>query len=98
MQSLCRRKTDPVTASMKLRLISLTADAGGSVEANFRTTASDEVVLAVFHLAEPDGELVVTGSEPDVLNWCDGSAEDVRRVYRAVLAFAEASDPARFPD
>jgi hypothetical protein len=80
---------------MKLRLISLTAGAGRMVEATFGIAGSDETVFDKFRLAERHGRLAVTGSERDVLNWCDGSAEDVRRVIRAVVAFAEAYDPGR---
>ena len=50
-------------------------------------------VVAEFHFERDAGGVRVLGSEPDVLQWCEGSAEDVRRVVRAVQAFVAAAAP-----
>ena len=87
-----------MTAFMKLRLLGLVAHDDSAIEGTFGVVGADDPVVDIFRVSERDGRLHVTGSERDVLNWCEGSAEDVRRVIRAVVAFAEANDPGRFPD
>jgi hypothetical protein len=63
----------------------------GRLEVEFLDLSTDKMILSEFHFRKEDGRIIVTGSEPDVLQWCEGSADDVRRVHRAVASFAEAS-------
>jgi len=86
-----------MTAFMKLSLVGLRAAGPWTVEATFDVSGTDETVQDVFKLFD-DGRLQLAGGAKDLLNWCEGSAEDVRRVHRAVIAFAEANNPGRFPD
>lgn len=75
-------------AHRKLRLRS-----SNTVEVEFLDMSTDTDVIAEFHFVLSDGSVRVTGSEPDVLQWCEGSAEDVRRVNRAIASFVEAARP-----
>ena len=75
---------------MRLTLVGLTSISERQVLAEFIDHRTRMPVEAEFHVEIQSGRLVCTGSEPDVLQWCEGSAEDVRTVHRAVAAFAEA--------
>lgn len=76
---------------MKLILRAIQFLADGRLELEFLDTSVEKMVFAEFHYRRKGDEIYVTGSEPDVLQWCEGSAEDVRRIYRAIAAFVEAA-------
>ncbi len=76
---------------MRLALRTMRLLPNSRVEVEFLDTQTKDDVLAEFHFSQIAGSVRVTGSEPDVLQWCEGSAEDVRRVHRAIVAFVEAA-------
>ena len=76
---------------MRLILVRLSSISDRQVLAEFTDRQTGETVEAEFHVESRSGMVVVTGSEPDVLQWCEGSADDVRGVHKAVQAFAEAA-------
>lgn len=79
---------------MRLQLIHLTLVSPQVVAALFLDDLGGDKVEATFSL---EGGRVVD-VQPDVYQWCEGSAAQVRSVTRAVVAFAEASALSRLAE
>lgn len=73
---------------MDFQLKSLRLADGNAVAAEFRVAGEPLPVTTVFDVH--DGEIPTASADPDVFVHFRGTAEEVRRIVAAVLAFARA--------
>lgn len=75
---------------MKLRLAALRATEPNACVAEFKCGDSQETLLAEFRIEERDG-VTTASSDPDVLQAFDGTADEIRRVVGAIVAFCRVA-------